>query len=196
MSRAAERSDAASGSAPSAATAPDVSWMDAGGAQDQAPAPNVVAGPGASLELRDIHLPAPPGFWPPAPGWWLLALVLIAALVASGERGLRQWRRARRRRAILAELEQLQTERESGPALAAAVSAMLKRVALSRYPRVEVAPLSGEEWLRFLDQTGGGGRFGDGPGRALADAPYAPDTAGVDVAGLLAAARDWIRRNS
>ena len=38
--------------------------------------------PGAPdpLQLRDIHLPADPGWWPPAPGWWLLAAVLVALL--------------------------------------------------------------------------------------------------------------------
>ena len=30
-------------------------------------------------QLRDIHLPEAVGWWPPAPGWWILALVLILA---------------------------------------------------------------------------------------------------------------------
>jgi len=34
-------------------------------------------------QMRDIQLPAPVGWWPPAPGWWLLT-VLVLALVAWG----------------------------------------------------------------------------------------------------------------
>ncbi len=35
----------------------------------------------SQLPLRDIHLPGSIGWWPPAPGWWLLAGLLLAALV-------------------------------------------------------------------------------------------------------------------
>ncbi|HAU18090.1 MAG TPA: DUF4381 domain-containing protein, partial [Marinobacter adhaerens] len=33
-------------------------------------------------QLRDIHLPETGGLWPPAPGWWVLAILLIAVLAA------------------------------------------------------------------------------------------------------------------
>ena len=29
-------------------------------------------------QLADIHLPIEISYWPPAPGWWLLSLILIA----------------------------------------------------------------------------------------------------------------------
>ena len=32
-------------------------------------------------QLRDIHLPVAPGWWPPAIGWWLLA-ILVAGVLA------------------------------------------------------------------------------------------------------------------
>lgn len=146
------------------------------------------------LGLRDIHAPAPPPLWPPAPGWWLVLTLCAAALAAAG---LRLWRvlraRARRRR-ILGELAALDG-RLQGPELAAAVSALLKRVALSRFPRAEVAPLTGQAWLDFLDGHGGAGRFKAGAGRVLAEGPYA-QTLDLDGRALIDLAQEWVRRNT
>ena len=102
--------------------------------------------PSASLtSLRDIAVPEPPPFWPPAPGVWLLAAVALALVVAS----LLVWRRHRAanayRRAGLVLLEDARTARD--------VNIVLKRVALAVFPRTEVAPLFGEDWAVFLDAS-------------------------------------------
>lgn len=145
------------------------------------------------LDLRDIHLPGEPGFWPPAPGWWLLAALLAAGLALLVTRAWHHWRRLRRRHYVLAQLERLRGMR-CGPELAAALSSLLKRVALARFPRTDVAALSGSEWLAFLDRTGGAGRFRQGAGAVLADGPYAPSV-DCDADALLALAREWIKAN-
>jgi type II secretory pathway component PulF len=53
------------------------------------------------LELRDIHDVPPPGFWPPAPGWWIIALLVLLALIALSRRLLRRYSRWRRQRVAL-----------------------------------------------------------------------------------------------
>jgi hypothetical protein len=74
------------------------------------------------------------------------------------------------------------------------VSALLKRAALSRFPRAQVAALTGAEWLAFLDRTGGAGAFADGPGRVIADGAYAPRQ-DCDADALIGLARRWLRQN-
>ncbi|HCW89009.1 MAG TPA: DUF4381 domain-containing protein, partial [Marinobacter sp.] len=44
---------------------------------------------------------------PPAPGWWVLTALLLAALVFLAIRLLRRWQRQRWKKAALAELERL-----------------------------------------------------------------------------------------
>lgn len=149
--------------------------------------------------LRDIHEPAAPGFWPPAPGWWLLALLLFALCAWLGFRAeLRRRRRAPIRQAV-AELGAWQrrvtdTRGADAPADADALAALLKRAALCRYPRATVAGLSGEAWLRFLDRTGATAEFSRGPGRVLGDDRYArtPDLRPEPLAAL---ARTWLERH-
>jgi hypothetical protein len=159
------------------------------------------------LQLRDIHLPAPPELWPPAPGWWIAGLLTLALLTAVALLAARVVARRAYRRRILAQLEALPAKYGDDAArLAAEVSMLLRRLALKRYPRTQVAGLSGPGWLEFLDRHAAGNRprrrrpppetreFRDGPGRVLDDAPYAPRPQ-VDQGALLSLARRWIRSN-
>jgi LPXTG-motif cell wall-anchored protein len=142
------------------------------------------------LPLRDIHLPAPIGWWPPAPGWWLalLALVLLAA-------GLAWLVRRRRRTAVvrlaLRELETLRTDAGLTPnQRLQKLSILLRRVCLSVYAREDVAGLTGEAWLRWLDRPFKTPRFAEA-GRPLIDAPYRPSGA-ADAERLLRLCCDWL----
>jgi len=152
--------------------------------------------------LRDIHLPPPVPFWPPAPGFWALAALVLLAGVATAV-----WLRRRRqspRRAALGELEVL-AGRFAGDAdraaLAEALTTLLRRVALarrtSRAAEVVAAGdgagvLHGEPWVAYLTE----GRSEDGPvARELIHHAYAGARAGEggDPKSWLAFARAFIR---
>jgi hypothetical protein len=101
----------------------------------------------------------------------------------------------------LRELSEIAARLGHAPERAAALmdlAALLKRVALVAYAREQVAALSGDAWLTFLDRTGGTSRFTRGPGAVLAEVSSRPglgptlDTA--QVTALVETAQDWIRR--
>jgi hypothetical protein len=58
-----------------------------------------------------------------------------------------------------------------------------------------VASLTGSDWLRFLDDTGGEGEFQQGVGRVLEVGPYQPTTREVPAEALLALVRRWVSKN-
>ena len=150
-----------------------------------------------ALQLRDIHLPAEPGFWPPAPGWWILAALLLALLFWTGRILLRRYRLLRQRQRILAMLTELELDSETTPEKIAQISSLLRRLALMRYPRQQVAALTGADWLHFLDKSGGNGRFSHGPGQVLATGPYQPAlSTDPDTQALGTLVRDWVKKNT
>jgi len=151
---------------------------------------------GQMLELRDIHAAPPPGLWPPAPGWWVLA-ILLASLLVLGILWLRRRYRAQRcRRQALLELDNItRGYKDNYDRLVAETGIWLRRVALQRYPQEEVASLTGSAWLEFLDATGGDGEFRNGPGQVLETGPYRQHVQGVAVDSLLALARSWGVKN-
>jgi hypothetical protein len=152
--------------------------------------------------LRDIVAPAPIPWWPPAPGVWLLLALVVVWLVAGLILWWVHWRRQAYRRAGLRELRDIATRLDEAPERAAALvdlAALLKRVALVAYAREQVAALSGDAWLTFLDRTGGTAQFTRGPGAVLATVSSRPGLAAAldaaQVKALVATAQDWLRRH-
>jgi hypothetical protein len=82
----------------------------------------------------------------------------------------------------------------------AEIPVLLKWTALSAFPRSDVADLSGEKWLAFLDKTIGGKNFTEGEGRLLPELAYAPlprisKLADETIGKLLRLVRHWIERH-
>lgn len=142
--------------------------------------------------LRDIVLPPPVSYWPPAPGWWVLAVLLAALLALLLVRQLIRHRHDAYRREALRELAALPAPLDASGAQA--LSAILKRTALVAFPRSDVAGLTGAAWLRFLDTTGRMQAFERGPAAPL---PQIALGASVDAdeRAIRTAAHDWIRRH-
>jgi len=148
------------------------------------------------LPLRDIHLPEPVSWWPPAPGWWLVLALSIGLAALAVWLYRRPRRRKAPRRLALRELEQIRRSyagHRDPRRLAAELSVLLRRTAISLFPRAEVAGLTGEAWLGYLDGVLGDGRFAHGVGRQLVSAPYRP-AAAIDAEALLTLCREWIER--
>ena len=130
-------------------------------------------------QLKDVHLPADPGWWPPAIGWWLLAIILIAGLIWLLFKAYQAYQARKPIRAAKAELSGIYQAQTNSLEYATQANAILKRLLVHALGHHAEAPLSGEEWLAALDQHSNSTQFTDGAGRALGDARFTP-TAQID----------------
>jgi hypothetical protein len=152
-------------------------------------------------KLHEILLPDPVSWMPRTIGWYVV-LGLILLVIGYWVYGrLRRFQKNRYRRLALAELAviegELQQPERRAKALAA-IPVLLKWTALSAFPRVAVAELSGERWLAFLDKTMGGKDFSEGVGRLLPELAYAPalgiaNLSDERIGSLLRLTRRWIK---
>lgn len=146
-----------------------------------------------SLPLRDIQLPPEPAFWPPAPGWWLLAVLLVIALFLLARPLLRRQRIARARRLRLQALAAVLGDApDTGPDQIAAASEFLRR--LVRRDAPHALGLRDEDWLQFLDSGLEDRPFTTGEARALLDGAYRAALSRDAVDATLAAVRRRVER--
>jgi hypothetical protein len=151
-------------------------------------------------QLKDIHMPAPPGSWPPAPGWFILAALGAVVAVAVTWWLFRRWKNNRYRREGMRELDNLLSrfqEEEDRTAYLASYAALLKRIALTRYPRETVANLTAEAWVDFLDKSAQTDEFSMGAGQVLIAGNYRPldGNSMIDVPKLHDLGKHWIKRH-
>jgi len=148
-----------------------------------------------ALPLRDLHLPDPLGWWPLAPGWWVLIVLLSVAMGWLLYRAWKHYRfNAARRYAIrtLAAIEAEYLSHRDPVRLGQQLSELLRRGMLAYAPRHEVAGLTGEAWLQWLDKGLPVPCFHTEGGKSLLSLPYRNpdgDFSDIDVNALLAATK-------
>ncbi len=138
------------------------------------------------VELLDMLAPAPepilismvPQTW----GWTVLAAVFLIGVGSTIYLLVRYRRSNTYRRLALMELKQAGDD----PARAANI---LRRAALTAFPRNEVAGLHGQDWLNFIQHSAEKIQFSYESGQSLLQAPYREGKEDPKVAKL---ARDWI----
>ena len=139
-----------------------------------------------SLGLRDIHLPEPISWWPVAPGWWILAAsILLIFIVFFIIRKIYLNRQLKRD--INYELEKIKQqfqETQNKSQLAKSLSILLRRASITYYPTNDIAGLTGNDWLLYLDATKTNSstdkKFQSDTGRILLNAPYLPGDTKLD----------------
>jgi len=145
--------------------------------------------------LRDIHIPGTLDPWPPAIGWWLLAILSVLLTAYCVLKLYQWWRSNQYRREGVRSLNDLLNDYDSDKAYLQAYSDLLKRVALSKYPREMVANLTGEAWVSFLDKSANTKEFSMGAGQVLIQGNYEtnPD---INVEQLHQIGLQWIKKHT
>jgi Domain of unknown function (DUF4381) len=139
--------------------------------------------------------------WPLAPGWYLVAGLLLLALFFFLRRWIRKRRAKRYRVMALKQLKEISIAAGKNPGQGSIqdLNRLLKETALSVYSRTQVAGLSGEEWLGFLDHSCMKANFTDLPGKLLGNSAYM-DKEKMSIPmdqwdQLLKEAETWIRKH-
>jgi hypothetical protein len=154
------------------------------------------------LPLKDIHLPESVLWWPPAPGWWVLGVMLIAFLLLLPR--LWRWLRYKPVKSLslkefyqIRKKHQLQADRKQ---TLQAITALLRRIVITKSGRIGHAGVVGDDWLKQLNQMSNKNCFSPAQCELLKQGRYQPIIAGKsknqnedEIDSLLQSCENWIK---
>ena len=141
----------------------------------------------ALAKLHDYYQPIQPAWVPQTIGWYVLFVFLALFLLWLLFRAIHRWFANRYRREALRELATATPDQ---------FSALLKRTALAVWPREQVASLSGNDWLTFLNEAAKTESFLTMPGSQIEEFALHQNSASLDEEQALRdIAVQWIRRH-
>jgi phosphoribosylformylglycinamidine (FGAM) synthase-like enzyme len=154
----------------------------------------------ALSELADIRAPGDVSWWPLAPGWWVLAAIVVALAIYGA---LRLQKRMTLQRRLGGAISEVSKARLSLTAAGADnmnqrliyvndINAVLRRVAMLHFNHNSVASLSGQNWVNFLHEHDKGGLLTPALAQVLSQGRFAA-RCDVDADALDQMARDWIK---
>lgn len=145
-------------------------------------------------QMRDVHLPTDIGWWPLAPGWWIIIVLLLFAGIATTYLVFKNKRRQAYRQFALKELNHNYTlcqETGSTRAYLQSANAILKRCVLHASGTSDAARLSGKAWLNTLSAMIPGD-LSDQVETALGILIYQAES-DLDVKLIHSELQDWVR---
>lgn len=149
--------------------------------------------------LHDIEGLDVLGWWPLAPGWWMVIILSSSALFL-----LSFWFYRKRvfegswRHAISCQLSEMEhtLEESTAQATVADLSELIRRIAMHQYSRSECAGLEGSAWLLWLTHHDPKRLDWAKKGKWLIEAPYAPSGLSIpleDIRIVIKAIRRWVK---
>lgn len=145
-------------------------------------------------QLKDIHLPSNIYMGPIAPGWMIVFILLLGLLSCLIYIWYRKNQRKKTVKFALLKLKMLKNLIAENPKninIAAEISTLIRRTALLYFPRADIAGLSGNDWLNFLNCSGNTTQFTEETGRMLIDAPYRKNSS-LDLMPLISLTQAWL----
>jgi hypothetical protein len=102
--------------------------------------------------LRPLHAPEAISWWPPAPGWWIVATLILITVTLAIIFLWRHWKNNRYRRHALQEVAQLKNDFSQEPLhYCQQINRLLKRIGIHIWPKTVTAKLTGRSWIDFLN---------------------------------------------
>ena len=143
-------------------------------------------------QLRDIHLPNAITGWPPAPGWWILGLVIIVTVGITATLLIKRHQKRRFRRQAINELERIRALNLDNVTYIEALSQLIKRtlVASGTPQGKSQAQLSGDDLTALLSPE-----LKEEHIHWLQQGKYQPASQAPDAQAMADAVKQWIRRH-